>query len=393
MRRSTVNAAGHLFVIALVVRAAAWLFVNENVYLGEMEHPDSLYYDGIARGTWDSASDDFFHRGGYGAFLWVVYRVVGFFPVAGELLNVVLGSVLVGVVYLTAKRVVGDRAAVASGVLTVFHPALVYWSTQLLKDTLLLLLFVIAIRAILQRSAGGLIVAAASCLLIASMRPEFVVVLGAFWVLLKWSQGRRMRGVFVGLVTVVSVIVFTESWLERYSLSEWKAQGVVQVVQSMREDTDVPSHERFYPNSLPKNRFEGLRGFLGTMVVLPVVVFGAPFVWQARSFFEIAYVPMVLYWYLIVFLSMRGASRSWTTPSVRAVAGTAFIAGLLLALSVSSTAAFVRWRLPVEILALILSGAGILGVRSRSADPRMVLGDAPREPAVGFAGSTRGAPR
>ena len=79
--------------------------------------------------------------------IWLMSAFVGDGELAGRLVSVFGGSVLVVPVYFLIHRAYGQRTATCGAVLTALHPLLIYYSTQVLTEATYTLVFFFAVLA------------------------------------------------------------------------------------------------------------------------------------------------------------------------------------------------------------------------------------------------------
>jgi len=84
---------------------------------------------------------------GFHYFVGFIYRVVGHAPMVVRMLNVVLSTSLVPLTFLLGRRLANARAGLVAAALLALWPPLVLWSTQLLKDTVIVFLLLVAVLA------------------------------------------------------------------------------------------------------------------------------------------------------------------------------------------------------------------------------------------------------
>jgi hypothetical protein len=145
----------------------------------------------------------------YPLVLGAVYAVTGPKLGAAQALNVVLGTGVVVLAALTARRLAGRTAGIATGIVAAFYPPLVFNDGPPLSEPLgLLLLLAIALllldgRAAWAGAAAGLLV------LTRSSAQLFIVVLAA-WVL--WRLGWRRALSYCVCVTLVVAPWVIRNW-------------------------------------------------------------------------------------------------------------------------------------------------------------------------------------
>lgn len=84
---------------------------------------------------------------GYHYFVGFIYRFVGHAPMVVQVLNVLLSTSLVPLTFLLGRRLADARAGMIAAALVALWPPLILWSTQLLKDTMIVFLLLVAVLA------------------------------------------------------------------------------------------------------------------------------------------------------------------------------------------------------------------------------------------------------
>ncbi len=82
--------------------------------------------------------------GWYPYFLGGLYYLIGHFPILPNLLNTLVGSLLVLAAYALGREIFSPKVGRLAGLLCAFFPSLILWSTTGLKDPYLVLLTVLA---------------------------------------------------------------------------------------------------------------------------------------------------------------------------------------------------------------------------------------------------------
>jgi hypothetical protein len=181
--------------LALVVRALYVLIVLRNY----VPVSDALHYHSLAAAIGDGRGmvNEFpfgyphataFRPPLYPLVLGAVYAVTGPKLGAAEALNVVLGTGVVVLAALTALRLAGRTAGIATGILAAIYPPLVFNDGPPLSEPLGLLLLLAIALLLLDRRAAWAGAAAGLLVLTRSSAQLFVVVL-AGWII--WRLGWR----------------------------------------------------------------------------------------------------------------------------------------------------------------------------------------------------------
>jgi 4-amino-4-deoxy-L-arabinose transferase-like glycosyltransferase len=153
---------------------------------------------------------------GYSTLLGGVYRVVGIEPVAGELLNAVIGAATVGVLVLVVGAALDRGVAIAAGVGLAVLPGPILWTDVLVSETLYTALFVVMIGLVLRSSPSW---RWAVCLGVVIGLAALVRGEAFTWLLLPvvlwWPRvGRRQLASCVAL-SVVAIAIVIAPWTIR----------------------------------------------------------------------------------------------------------------------------------------------------------------------------------
>lgn len=84
-----------------------------------------------------------------------IYRVLGVHPLYPVFVNIWLASVDGILAYLIGKRLSGEKAGITAALLVCFWPSFLAWSTQILKDSLVLFLSLFVVQLLLTIIAPG----------------------------------------------------------------------------------------------------------------------------------------------------------------------------------------------------------------------------------------------
>jgi 4-amino-4-deoxy-L-arabinose transferase-like glycosyltransferase len=112
----------------------AWVLLVPNG-----QYSDSVWYDGAAanlaaNGVYGPDQASAWFPPGYPFFLAGIYKLFGYWQLAGKLGNVLLGAGIAVFAYLVARRLIGPRVAVVAGLLVAVWPNLVFHTGILSSD-------------------------------------------------------------------------------------------------------------------------------------------------------------------------------------------------------------------------------------------------------------------
>jgi Flp pilus assembly protein TadD len=291
--------------MALVVRLVAALQEARSVFFG-FPILDERYYEGAARallGLSGGVPLDGFRALGYPAFLALFVGLAG--P-EGGVVAATLAQHLVGVatgvlVALTARRWGdGDAAGLAAGALWALAGPPVFFEGQLLAETLFT--FLMALQIWLVTGGQGMprrALAGGVTGLLARVRPNGLLLAGAYALALLWEKGRRR--ILVALAALAALVavqlggsVLEVSWTGRwvplagsggvnlYLGNERQADGLVP-----RQDVAVPAGEAYRDSVQVWSEVEFARDRPGERVT-PAAVSRY---WVGRALDEVAACP------------------------------------------------------------------------------------------------------
>lgn len=227
-RRQISAAAMSILMLALVVRLTAVLLIHNAQY------SDSVWYDNAATRLatiheYGVSGRSAWFPPGYPMFLAAIYAFAGHSQLAGRIANAVLGAITCLLVYLTGRRLVGERQGLAAGALVAIWPNLVFHTLILDSETLSAAQFtaVIWIGTLPAdtRRAFWLRAVAFGLLLGWSMltRPAaaiLVVAVATYWALQTRSPREIVRVLAVP-VLIASVFIVGWSARNRAQFGEW----------------------------------------------------------------------------------------------------------------------------------------------------------------------------
>jgi 4-amino-4-deoxy-L-arabinose transferase-like glycosyltransferase len=146
----------------------------------------------------------------YPLLLGTVYRVTGARLGAAQALNIVLGTVVVVLAALVARRLAGWRAGLVTGLLAAVYLPLVFNDGPPLSEPLGLALLMATLLLLMQRRTG---LAGATTALVALTRPsgQFVALVLLAWVL--WRLGWRRALYYAACLVLVVSPWMIRNWI------------------------------------------------------------------------------------------------------------------------------------------------------------------------------------
>ena len=310
-----------LFILALLIRIVLAVVIN----VGHMEEffgGDANTYDAYGQSLVEAWHGNAYHAGKYkdfvasGATAWgMIYLVAGVYEIFGpnmlaiQLINGAVGAATAIVVYHVAQILFGNiRVSKVAALLVAFFPSLVLWSSQALKDGLIIMALALSILAtlrLMEKITATYVVVLIGCLM-ALFSLRFYIfymmcaaVAGSFFLGMKTlsAQGFLQRFVAVGVIglafTWFGVLQSAGTQFERFanlksiqnSRKDQAAAG-----SGFMEDVDVQTTE-------------------GALTVIPVgllYLMFAPFPWQFTTVRQTITLPEMMVWWLVFPLLILG---------------------------------------------------------------------------------------
>ena len=302
-----------LFAAGLIVRMAVGIII----FSGNMEAffgGDANTYDLFGRSLIESWGGDAFHRATYerfissGAGAWgMIYLVAGVYKLIGpnmlaiQFANAAVGAACAGVIFLIAEHLFNNtRVSKLSALLTAFFPSLILWSSQALKDGLIVMALALGMLATLrlmkQVTPQWIGVLAACLLVLISLRfyifyMMVASVVGAFVVGMKASNAKSFLQRFVA----VALIGMAMTWFGvlRSATQQFDKYGNLEAVQRSRLDMAQTAESGF-------GKDVDVRTTSGALTVIPlglVYLMFAPFPWQLASLRQSIALPEMIIWW------------------------------------------------------------------------------------------------
>ena len=301
-----------LFILALVIRIVLAMVIS----VGHMEEffgGDANTYDVFGQSLVEAWHGNNYHQQKYDSFVasgasaWgmiylvaAVYQVIGPNMLAIQLINGAIGAATAIVVYYVAQILFSNvRVSKLAAILVAFFPSLVLWSSQALKDGVIILALALSILAtlrLMEKITVTYVVVLIGCLL-ALFSLRFYIfymmcaaVAGSFILGMKTlsAQGFLQRFIAVGVIglafTWFGVLQSASAQLDRYAN--------LQTIQNSREDQANAG------SGFMKDVDVGTTE--GALTVIPVgllyLIF-APFPWQFTTPRQAITLPEMIVWW------------------------------------------------------------------------------------------------
>jgi 4-amino-4-deoxy-L-arabinose transferase-like glycosyltransferase len=301
-----------MFLVGLMVRIVLASIIN----MGHMEEffgGDANTYDDIGQSLLRGLYGNDFHMQRYlgfvgsGAGAWgMLYLVAGIYQLVGrnilavQLVNASIGAATGIVVYHTAMALFSNkRVAKLAGLLVTFFPSLILWSSQALKDGLIILALAVSILATLRLmekiTFKWVLVITVSLLALLSLRFYIfymmsAAVAGSFVLGMKTLSARDFMQRFVA-VTAIG-LAFTWFGVLQYAGSQFDRFANLKQIQASRQDSSMA--ESGFAKDVDIQTTEGALTIIPTGIVYLLL---APFPWQYSTLRQSITLPEMIVWW------------------------------------------------------------------------------------------------
>ena len=310
-----------LFLVGLLVRIVLAAIIN----MGHMEEffgGDANTYDIFGRSLLQGLHGDGFHMAKYegfvasGAGAWgmlyvvaAVYELVGRNLLAIQLVNASVGAATGIVVYYNAMALFNNvRVAKLAALLVTFFPSLILWSSQALKDGLIILALAVSILATLRLmekiTFGWVLVITVSLLTLLSLRFYIfymmtAAVAGSFVLGMKTLSAQSFIQRFVA-VTAIG-LAFTSFGVLQYAGTQFDRFANLKQIQMSRQDQAEAGSG--FAKDVDVTTTEGALTVIPTGIVYLLF---APFPWQFTTLRQSITLPEMIVWWFCFPLLVLG---------------------------------------------------------------------------------------
>jgi hypothetical protein len=301
-----------MFLIGLMVRILLAAVIN----MGHMEEffgGDANTYDIFGQSLLEGLQGNGYHWQKYQSFVasgagaWgMLYLVAGIYAAVGrnllavQLVNASIGAVTGVVVYYTATSLFNNvRVAKLAALLVTFFPSLILWSSQALKDGLIILALSISILATLRLmekiTVGWVAVITVSLLTLLSLRFYILymmtaAVAGSFVMGMKTLSAQGFVQRFVA-VTAIG-LAFTWFGVLNYANSQFDRFANLKQIQLSRQDQSEAGSG--FGKDVDITTTEGA---LSVIPLGVVYLLFAPFPWQFSTLRQSITLPEMIVWW------------------------------------------------------------------------------------------------
>ncbi len=366
-------------IIATVIHTAG----GEEFFGGDATTYD-LYGQSLAQG-WHG---DEYHATRYanfaasGASAWgmlyivaIVYEIIGTNRFAIQLLNAAVGSATAITVYYSAKSLFSNvRVSRLAAILVAFFPSLILWSSQALKDALIIQALALAILATLRLMEKVTVahVLILTCSLLSLLSLRFYVfymmvaaVVGSFIIGMKSlsAQAFVQRFVAVGAIG----LVFTWFGVLNFGAAQLNKYANLETIQNSRMDQATAG------SGFAKDVDVGTtEGALSAIPLGLVYLLFAPFPWQFQTLRQSITLPEMIIWWFSFPLLVLGWWYSIKHRLRQVSPIVLFTTMLTLAYSLfqGNVGTAYRQRSQMLVFYFIFVAVGAIILRERSEDKR-----------------------
>jgi Dolichyl-phosphate-mannose-protein mannosyltransferase len=302
-----------LFVLAVVARIILATVIHtaglEEFFGGDANTYD-LYGQSLAQG-WHG---DEYHAARYvnfaasGASAWgmlyivaIVYEIIGTNRFAIQLINASVGAATAITVYYAAKALFSNlRVSRLAAILVAFFPSLILWSSQALKDAIIIQALALAILATLRLmekvTAGQVLILTLSLLSLISLRfyvfyMMVAAVAGSFFIGMKSLNAQGFLQRFIAVAAIG--LIFTWFGVLQYGAVQLDRYANLQTIESSRRDQANAG------SGFSKDVDVGTaEGALSAIPLGVVYLLFAPFPWQFQTLRQSITLPEMIIWWL-----------------------------------------------------------------------------------------------
>ena len=310
-----------LFLIALTVR----IILSMVIFVGHMEDffgGDANTYDIFGQSLVASWHGDAYHTGKFltftqsGASAWgmlylvaAVYEVIGKNILAIQFINAAVGAATAIVVYYVAQTLFSNtRVSKVAALLVAFFPSLILWSSQALKDGLIIMALALSILATLRLmdkvKTGYVVMLIGALMALFSLRFYIfymmcAAVAGSFFLGSKAfsAQGFMQRFIAVAVIG----LAFTWFGVLQGASVQFERYANLKSVQISREDQTAAGSG--FMKDVDVQTTEG------ALTVIPIgllYLMFAPFPWDFSTLRQTITLPEMIVWWMVFPLLVLG---------------------------------------------------------------------------------------
>lgn len=376
-----------LFLLAVLVRiiiATVIFTANLEEFFGGDANTYDIFGQSLAR-AWHG---DEYHAAKYASFVasgasaWgmiylvaIAYEIVGSNMFAVQLINASVGAATGIVVFYTSQTLFNNRrVSRVAAVLIAFFPSLVLWSSQALKDGLIILTLALAILAtlrLMEKITVGYVLVLSACLLgLLSLRfyvfyMMSAAIAGSFILGMKSMSAQSFVHRFVAVAAIG--LAFTWFGVLQYAGVQFDRYANLEMVQTARVDQATAGSG--FGKDVDVQTAEG------ALAIIPIgmlYLLFAPFPWQFASLRQSITLPEMIIWWLAFPLLVLGLWYSIKHRLRQVSPILIFTSMLTLAYSLfqGNVGTAYRQRSQLLVFYFIFVAVGAVIVKERSEDRR-----------------------
>ncbi len=227
-RKSVIWIIVGIFIVALLPRI--YIAISSN----QIPTSDAAYYDGLAKNIIEgkgfsvSGKPTSFKEPFYSFFLASIYFIFGQSYAAVRIIQAILGALTCVIIFLIAKRLFDNKAAIISALIACFYPAFIKITELMLTENLYTFLLILAVFFLLkyiQDKGYKNLVFCGAVLGIASLTRSVIALLPFFIIALlgekNISQRRDIKRYIISLVIFIFFFILP---IAPWAMRNWKTQ-------------------------------------------------------------------------------------------------------------------------------------------------------------------------
>lgn len=310
-----------LFLLAVAVR----IILATVIFTGNMEEffgGDANTYDIFGQSLVQAWHGNVYHAGKYSSFVqsgasaWgmlylvaAVYEVLGPNMLAIQLINASVGATTAVVVFKVAQTLFNNtRVSKLAALLVAFFPSLILWSSQALKDGLIIFALALSILAtlrLMEKITPGYVLVLTGCLL-ALLSLRFYIfymmtaaVFGSFILGMKTLTAQGFLQRFIAVIAIG--MAFTWFGVLQFAGTQFDRYANLQMLQISRQDQAAAG------SGFGKDvDVTTAQGALSVVPLGLVYLLFAPFPWQFASLRQSITLPEMVIWWMVFPLLVLG---------------------------------------------------------------------------------------
>ncbi len=381
-----------LFVIALIVRLLLAAIIN--VFdLFDFFGPDARTYvefGKIISGVWNGTADSsatvarivMRTRGpgwGMNYFSGILYWAFGPNMLIGQAVSSFFGAATVPTIYWCAKNVYSNqRVARYSAVCVALFPAMIVWSSQFLKDGLMIFFLILTMTMVLeiQKKLNLLSVG----LLLVSLFAIFSLRFYIFYMAAAAVFGSIVIGLGTNRTSLwqrISVVVFVSAAFMYLGLVQTATKDFDQFASVDRFENSRKWASDVAGSGFTSSSDADVRTIGGALTVFPVgliYLMLAPFPWQVSNFRQAVTLPEVFLWWSMLPLAVIGTFytiRNRLRPAIPILVFSALLT-IVYAFFQGNVGTAYRQRTQIQVFLLIFVSVGWALFREKREDRKLL---------------------